>query len=129
MHLVVFSGLSMVLLEFQHLIRNQTTVSRFHDEVAPDVSALSSGLCITTIFQFFILPRRRRLFFVVSVICNMANIIGAVLITSKMIDTNPFLAHDVSLVLKKFFFHLYNFLLSAHIFTFIFYQFGKKFGF
>uniref|UniRef100_A0A0N5AJ88 adenylate cyclase n=1 Tax=Syphacia muris TaxID=451379 RepID=A0A0N5AJ88_9BILA len=75
--LIISFILALTFPAFEWIVHLPGIVQRIHDEVAPDVSALSSGLCISTIFQFFILPRQRRAFLIIAVAWNISNIIAA----------------------------------------------------
>ncbi|KHN76453.1 Adenylate cyclase type 1 [Toxocara canis] len=48
-------------------------LQRVSEGKTPGLAALSGGLCIATLFQFFILPRQRRLFLVISLMWNGCN--------------------------------------------------------
>ncbi|UMM35918.1 hypothetical protein L5515_008320 [Caenorhabditis briggsae] len=67
-----------------------------------DHSALYTSLCISSVVQFFILPRHRRVFFVVSIIWIVANFFLIVVINWDALNANTlFICSCVSLLLHQ----------------------------
>ncbi|PIC27538.1 hypothetical protein B9Z55_019762 [Caenorhabditis nigoni] len=67
-----------------------------------DHSALYTSLCISSVVQFFILPRHRRVFFVVSIIWIVANFFLIVVINWDALNANTlFICSCVSLFLHQ----------------------------
>ena len=75
---------------------------RVKQERIAELSSLCSSMAISTLYQFFVLPRQRRLFLVISVAFNFLNtiIIGAILYGSN--DQLPFQEKPILLVVPLF---------------------------
>ncbi|KAI6170787.1 Adenylate cyclase type 1 [Aphelenchoides bicaudatus] len=75
--LLTFSLVSSILLPIFLWLSHLPLISRLHNkqERVAELSSLYSSLAISTFFQFFALPRQRRLFFTISVVFNFVNLL------------------------------------------------------
>ncbi|KAI6243337.1 Adenylate cyclase type 1 [Aphelenchoides fujianensis] len=75
--LLTFSVISSVLLPVFLWLTHFPLISQLQvkQERVAELSSLCSSLAISTFYQFFVLPRQRRAFFVISLAFNIANIL------------------------------------------------------
>lgn len=71
-----------------------------------ELSSICSSLAISTLYQFFVLPRRRRLFFALSLAFNLLNTVLIAVVLYPTSYNLPFKETPILLVVPMLFYQL-----------------------